>query len=96
LEEIASNMTTQKFKRPVLVAAVAFAVGAIVVTAQAKPAYLAKAQELGYPAKDCTYCHVNASGGTPWNARGNWMRAEKKKRKAKESDVAWLKDYKGD
>ena len=40
-------------------------------TAEAKPAFLAKAQDLGYPAKDCTYCHVNAGGGAPWNDRGN-------------------------
>jgi hypothetical protein len=89
-------MKTLQIKRPVLIASLALAVGAVVVTAEAKPGYLAKAQELGFPAKDCTYCHVNASGGAPWNARGNWMRAEKKKRKTKESDVAWLKDYKGE
>jgi hypothetical protein len=89
-------MKTQKTKRPVLVVALAVALGAAFVTAEAKPKYLAKAQELGFPAKDCTYCHVNASGGSPWNARGNWLRAERKKRGAKESDVAWLKEYKGE
>jgi hypothetical protein len=89
-------MKIQKIKRPVFVAALGLAVSGLFVTVQAKPGYLAKAQELGFPAKDCTYCHVNAAGGAPWNARGNWMRAEKKKRKAKESDVAWLKDYKGE
>ena len=34
------------------------------------PPFLSKAKALGLPATDCTYCHVNASGGepfgTPW------------------------------
>jgi hypothetical protein len=95
-QENSSNMKTKKIKRPVLVAALLFAVSAVVMTAEAKPGFLAQAQQLGFPAKDCTYCHVNASGGAPWNARGNWMRAEKKKRGAKQVDVAWLKEYKGE
>ena len=88
-------MTKRTVKRSVLFASLVLTIGAVVMTAEAKPGFLAQAQQLGYPAKDCTYCHVNASGGAPWNARGDWLRAEKKKRHAKEVDVAWLKDYTG-
>ncbi len=58
------------------------------------PPFLAKAKSMGLPAKDCTYCHVNATGGEPFNARGSWLVAEKGKRGASAVDVGWLKDYK--
>jgi hypothetical protein len=44
----------------------------------------------------CLYCHnekLPKKGATTHNDRGNWLIAEKEKRKAKEIDVAWLKDY---
>ena len=65
-----------------------------VTPVQTYPPFLAKAKQLGLPAQDCTYCHVNASGGEPFNARGNWLVAEKEKRSASAVDVAWLKEYK--
>ncbi|MGH9897284.1 MAG: hypothetical protein ACRD63_13065 [Pyrinomonadaceae bacterium] len=62
--------------------------------ARTYPPFLKQAKELGFPAKNCTYCHINAGGGDEWNARGKWLVEEKKKRKADEIDVGWLKEYK--
>jgi hypothetical protein len=58
-----------------------------------------KAKELGYPATNCQYCHVEKlpkKGAVSHNERGQWLLAEKAKRGAKEVDPAWLKDYPGD
>jgi len=55
-----------------------------------------KAKELGYPAANCQYCHVDKlpkKGAAVSNDRGKWLHEEKEKRKAKEVDPAWLKDY---
>ncbi|HEX5135187.1 MAG TPA: hypothetical protein VFW81_07345 [Thermoanaerobaculia bacterium] len=57
-----------------------------------------KAKELGYPATNCQYCHVEKlpkKGAMTHNERGKWLEAEKVKRGAKEVDAAWLKDYPG-
>lgn len=70
-------------------------VAAASVRTAAYPPYLTRAQELGFAAKDCTYCHQKPAGGAPWNARGNWLRAEKRRRKAPEVEVDWLKQYRG-
>ncbi len=72
-----------------------FVVGTIaMLTAQsvAYPPFLAKARKFG--AKDCTFCHVNAGGGEPFNARGKWLINEKARRKADTVDPEWLVDYK--
>ena len=75
------------------VAAVLFAgVVGTALTTQAYPPFVKKAAEFG--AKDCTFCHTKAEGGEGWNKRGNWLIAEKDKRKADAVDTAWLKDYK--
>lgn len=58
------------------------------------PPFLNKAKQLGLPAKDCAYCHTSPQGGEQHNARGNWLVAQKKERKAYAVDVSWLKDYK--
>jgi hypothetical protein len=58
-----------------------------------------KAKELGYPATNCLYCHVEKlpkKGAVSHNDRGKWLVAEKEKRGAKEVDAAWLKEYPGD
>ncbi len=55
-----------------------------------------KAKELGFPSANCLYCHkekLPKKGACTNNARGDWLVKEKEKRKAKEADVAWLKDY---
>ncbi len=60
-----------------------------------------KAKELGVqPASEgCLYCHgekLPKKGAVTNNDRGKWLVAEKDKRKAKECDMSWLKDYPGD
>jgi hypothetical protein len=57
------------------------------------PPFLTQAQKLGFPARDCAYCHVSARGGDMHNERGKWLVTEKEKRKANVIDVAWLKEY---
>lgn len=62
---------------------------------QAKPQWLRKAQADGFhEIRSCSACHVSdmPSGG-PWNDRGNWLIAEKARRRAPDIDVMWLKDY---
>ena len=55
-----------------------------------------KAKELGFSGEGCLYCHnekLPKKGAVTFNDRGKWLEAEKEKRKAKEVDPAWLKDY---
>jgi hypothetical protein len=55
-----------------------------------------KAKALGFPANNCQYCHVEKlpkKGASTNNDRGQWLHEEALKRKAKEADPAWLKDY---
>ena len=62
--------------------------------AKAYPPFVEYAKRLGYPAKDCTYCHVGLQGGSDkLNARGEWLVAEKVRRRLVAVDVKWLKDY---
>ncbi|MEJ7713628.1 MAG: hypothetical protein WKF84_28215 [Pyrinomonadaceae bacterium] len=65
----------------------------IVPAVKTYPPFLGKAKSLGFPANDCTYCHINAAGGEPYNARGKWLISEKEKRGASAVDVVWLKEY---
>jgi hypothetical protein len=58
-----------------------------------------KAKELGFAAQNCMFCHnekLPKKDAVTHNERGKWLLAEKEKRKAKEVDVSWLKDYPGD
>ena len=90
-------MSQLKLKRIVTISAVVLAVGvSLASTTMAKPGYLAQAKKLGFAAQNCKYCHTKASGGSGWNARGNWLREEKGRRGAKDVDVSWLREYKGD
>lgn len=55
-----------------------------------------KAKELGYAATSCVFCHnekLPKKEAVTHNARGQWLVAEKARRKAKEVDASWLKDY---
>jgi hypothetical protein len=55
------------------------------------------AKAAGADAASCTSCHVEKlprKGAMTLNDKGKWLMAEKDKRKAKEVDGAWLKDYK--
>lgn len=58
-----------------------------------------KAKEAGFKVENCQYCHIDKlpkkESHEP-NDRGKWLLAEKDKRKAKDVDVTWLKDYPGD
>jgi hypothetical protein len=62
------------------------------LTTSAYPPFVKKAAKFG--AKDCLYCHEKAEGGEGWNKRGQWLIAEKDKRKADAIDPEWLSDYK--
>lgn len=62
------------------------------MTAVSYPPFLRQAAKFG--AKDCTFCHTQPEGGEGWNDRGNWLRAEKERRKAEKVDASWLADYK--
>ncbi len=58
-----------------------------------------QAKEAGFPVENCLYCHnekLPKKDAVTYNDRGKWLQAEKEKRKVKEVDVAWLKDYPGD
>jgi len=55
-----------------------------------------KAKAAGFEVQNCLYCHrekLPKKGASTLNDRGRWLTAEKDKRKAKEVDVTWLKDY---
>ena len=56
-----------------------------------------KAKELGYNVANCQSCHVDKlpkkDAAKLNDGRGKWLHEEKEKRKAKEVDPAWLKDY---
>ena len=62
--------------------------------AMASPPLLAKAQEKGYPAQGCQYCHGSALPAL--NERGKWLQEEKKRQNAQAIDLDWLKNYPGD
>lgn len=66
----------------------------LLAPAKTYPPFLKKAQAMGMPATDCTFCHTQAQGGEGWNDRGQWLIAEKKNRSVDRVDVAWLADYK--
>lgn len=55
-----------------------------------------KAKAAGFQVANCLYCHgekLPKKDASTYNERGKWMMAEKEKRKAKEVDIDWLKDY---
>ena len=65
-------------------------------TAQATMQIQKKAKQAGSPAQSCLYCHqvkLPRKEDHPHNERGQWLLAEKERRKAKEVDPAWLKNY---
>jgi mono/diheme cytochrome c family protein len=66
-------------------------------SASADMALQKKAKELGIASvQNCQSCHgekLPKKGASTLNDRGKWLVAEKDKKKAKEVDAAWLKDY---
>jgi len=75
----------------------AVAVG-LAVPAAADMAMQKKAKELQVAGVvNCQSCHTDKmpkKGAAAVNAMGKWLVDQKAARKAKEIDVAWLKDYK--
>jgi mono/diheme cytochrome c family protein len=67
-------------------------------TARADVAMQKKAKELGITSvQNCQSCHVDKmpkKGADKVNEMGQWLVDQKEARKAKEIDVAWLKEYK--
>ncbi len=57
-------------------------------TVLANPEFLAPAIEFG--AKDCSFCHLTASGGQGNNDRGVWLIEERDRRGVETIDIAWL------
>ena len=84
-------MTKKIIKLSIAIVVIAGVVGSSFST-RAYPAFLRKAVKFG--AKNCLYCHKQPSGGEGWNERGQWLIAEKERRKADDIDVEWLADYK--
>ena len=65
-------------------------------TAGATVPMMNQSKGAGVQANDCLYCHgekMPKKAASTLNDRGKWLMAEKDKRKAKEVDGAWLKDY---
>ena len=55
-----------------------------------------QAKTAGVQVANCLHCHnekLPKKDASTYNDRGKWLMAEKDKRKAKEVDGAWLKDY---
>lgn len=81
----------------ILAAAAALTVGS---TAQAKPAFVKKAKEMGFDyIQNCQSCHVDKlpkkdAKGEPFSEIGKFLMDEKGKHKAEEIDLNWLKGYK--
>jgi len=84
-------MTKKLIKLSIAIVVIAGVVGSSFST-RAYPAFLRKAVKFG--AKNCLYCHKESAGGEGWNERGQWLIAEKERRKADDIDVEWLTDYK--
>jgi hypothetical protein len=84
-------MAKKLIKLSIAIVVIAGAVGSSFST-RAYPAFLRKAVKFG--AKNCLYCHKESAGGEGWNERGQWLIAEKERRKADDIDVEWLADYK--
>lgn len=61
------------------------------IQTQAYPPFLRQATKFG--AKDCTFCHTKPEGGEGWNKRGEWLIAEKDKRKADKVEIEWLSAF---
>jgi hypothetical protein len=84
-------MTEKFIKLSIAIVVIAGVVGSSFST-NAYPPFLRKAQKFG--ATNCLYCHKQPEGGEGWNERGQWLIAEKERRKADAIDPEWLADYK--
>jgi hypothetical protein len=83
-------------RRTVLALAAALVSLIWVATSYATIEMQKKAKAAGVDAPNCMACHTEKlpKKGTPsLNDKGKWLVAEKDKRKAKEVDPTWLKEY---
>jgi len=77
------------------------AVGVATLLASAGPAHATMAHQkeakaAGFPATNCQYCHEDKlpkKAAHKLNDRGQYLVDQKEKHKAKEIDMAWLKEY---
>ena len=87
-------MTSARWTMPAAFAGLLLSAG----FAQADAAMQKKAKELGITSvQNCQSCHVDKmpkKGADKVNEMGQWLVDQKEARKAKEIDVAWLKEYK--
>ena len=76
----------------------ALSVMAVSAPARADMAMQKKAKELKIASvQNCQSCHTDKmpkKGAAGVNEMGQWLMDQKKTKKAKEVDVAWLKDFK--
>jgi len=87
--------------KPIPTGLVACGIAGALLLVSARPAHATldmqkKAKAAGIAGVNCLYCHnekLPKKGASSNNERGKWLCAEKDKRKAKEIDLAWLKDY---
>ena len=83
--------------KPLVGILTAFALVAASVPSHASMPLQKQAKEAGYPATNCLYCHnekLPVKGkAVSHNERGTYLVKQKEARKAKEIDVAWLKDF---
>lgn len=92
-----------RFNRPAAFGIVLLAAAALMAGSRPASATLPlqkAAKEAGFAeATNCMYCHgekLPKKDAHTYNERGKWLQAEKDKRKAKEVDVNWLKEYKAE
>lgn len=82
--------------KPLIAVIAAFAILAGAQPSHATMPMQKKAKELGFPVENCLYCHnekMPAKGKVTNNDRGEFLVKQKEAKKAKEADMAWLKDY---
>lgn len=70
---------------------IVFLLGILALPAQAQPHWLIEGRSVDGGVRNCASCHGESKG--KFVERGNWLLAEKAKRKADEIDPFWLKEY---
>jgi hypothetical protein len=83
--------------KPLVGVLTAIAIFAGAQSSQATMPMQKKAKELGFAeSTKCLYCHgekMPKKDSSTYNERGNFLIKMKEEKKAKEVDVAWLKEY---
>jgi hypothetical protein len=82
--------------KPLIGILTAFALLACAQSSHATMPMQKKAKELGFPAANCLFCHnekLPTKAKVTNNDRGAFLVKVKEDKKAKEVDMAWLKDF---